>query len=175
METIENTTENNTWNGIYIHESEMTLFIRPEITVKEYYENHTTYHDGDSGIDLFTPSDVIFQANELGKMVDLKIACEFYDVKKCELHHENKSYYLYPRSSISKTPLRLSNSVGIIDSGYRGNIIMALDNLSSENYTLKKGTRLVQICAGDLNPFKTKIVSELSNSSRGSGGFGSTN
>ena len=35
---------------------------------------------------------------------------------------KNIGYYLYPRSSISKTPLILANSVGIIDSGYRGNI-----------------------------------------------------
>ena len=105
--------------------------------------------------------DVIFKANEFSKMVDLKISCEFYDVKKCTVHHKNMSYYLYPRSSISKTPLRLSNSVGIIDAGYRGNIIMALDNISSQNYTLLKGTRLVQICAGDLSPFKIKIIPNL--------------
>ena len=48
------------------------------------------------------------------------------------------AYYLYPRSSMgSKTPLRLSNSVGIIDAGYRGNIIGVVDNISDrENYNI---------------------------------------
>ena len=44
-------------------------------------------------------------------------------LKKAELKKINCSYYLYPRSSISKTPLRMSNSTGIIDAGYRGEII----------------------------------------------------
>ena len=39
----------------------------------------------------------------------------------------NTGYYMYPRSSLSKTKLRLANSVGIIDSGYRGNLIGMFD------------------------------------------------
>ena len=40
------------------------------------------------------------------------------------------SYMLVPRSSISKTPLRMANSIGIIDAGYRGEIMAAVDNIS---------------------------------------------
>ena len=168
--------ENNnmTWEN-YHYVPERCFFIKAEPIVKPWYLNHTTYHHGDSGLDLFTPDNILFEANEKGKLVDLKIACEFYDIKKCNTHHKYDSYYLYPRSSISKTPLRLSNSVGIIDSGYRGNLIMALDNISSEKFVLEKGSRIVQICAGDLQPFKFKVVEQLSETSRGSGGFGSTN
>ena len=44
-------------------------------------------------------------------------------------------YYLYSRSSTgSKTPLRLSNSVGIIDSGYRGNIKACFDNINNSDF-----------------------------------------
>jgi dUTP pyrophosphatase len=92
----------------------------------------------------------------------------------------NVSYYLYPRSSLSKTPLRLANSVGIIDAGYRGNLIVALDHINrdyknEETYTIENGTRLVQICSPSLESFDFKLVNELSETKRGAGGFGSTN
>lgn len=99
-------------------------------------------------------------------------------------------FYLYPRSSISKTRMRLANSVGIIDSGYRGDLIAAVDTIgvfgSSDiwhiwNETLspiKKYDRYFQVCAPDLSPFLVKIVESESDLSppttRGSGGFGST-
>jgi dUTP pyrophosphatase len=86
-------------------------------------------------------------------------------------------FYLYPRSSTgSKTSLRLSNSVGIIDSGYRGELIGVFD--SHNNETIIGGeTRLLQICSGDLTPFKVKMVysmNDLHITTRGIGGFGST-
>ena len=94
-------------------------------------------------------------------------------------------YYLYPRSSIVKTSMRLANSVGIIDSGYRGDIMAVVDKNDSVNdwktvlkRDCKQYDRLFQICAGDLQPFRVEIVeseSELSGvTERGSGGFGST-
>ena len=84
-------------------------------------------------------------------------------------------FQIYPRSSISKTPLLLANHVGIIDSGYRGNLITAFRCLEN-SYLAEKNTRLVQICLPSLGPFHVKIVNEddLSNTSRGAGGFGST-
>ena len=104
-------------------------------------------------------------------MIDLRIQCEaFYDNE----NDKNVSYYLYPRSSISKTPLRMANSTGIIDAGYRGNIMVAVDNIDNEPYTIEKGTRLFQICGPTLEPITMDIVDELSNSERGSNGFGST-
>jgi dUTP pyrophosphatase len=83
-------------------------------------------------------------------------------------------YCLYVRSSIYKTPLRLSNNVGIIDSGYRGNLGSVFD--VSEPVVLKRGQRLIQVCAPDLAPFRVELVDEnrLGNTLRGSGGFGST-
>lgn len=86
----------------------------------------------------------------------------------------NESYYLVPRSSISKTPLIMVNSVGIIDAGYRGEIKVPLHNLGTENYTIKKGERLFQIVSRDLTPINLEITTSLSETSRGSGGFGST-
>ena len=90
------------------------------------------------------------------------------------LNNKNTSYYLYPRSSIIKTPLRLSNSVGIIDAGYRGNIIACVDNIKNYEFKIEKGSRLFQICGPTLEPIEIRVINELSNSQRGSGGFGST-
>ena len=84
------------------------------------------------------------------------------------------SFYLYPRSSIIKTPLRLGNSVGIIDKGYRGNLMGCFDNISEEDYLIEKGTRLVQICAPNLETISFELTDSLSETSRGAGGYGST-
>ena len=54
---------------------------------------------------------------------------------------------IFQRSSIAKTPLRLSNTPGLIDKGYRGELMAAFDNLNDEDYTLKAGTRLIQVVA----------------------------
>jgi dUTP pyrophosphatase len=88
-------------------------------------------------------------------------------------------YYLYPRSSTgTKTPLRLANSVGIIDSGYRGNIISVFDNWKNSTYVVEKYNRLVQICPPDLSyPMSVTMVENddtLGRTERGEGGFGST-
>ena len=136
--------------------------------------NKKNYND-DSGFDLYIPKDIIvppFNTINKGFMIDLELSCEMIK------NNNNVGYYLYPRSSIYKTPLRLSNSVGIIDAGYRGNIKVCVDNISNEDYIIKKGTRLFQICSGDLSVFETIILSDnesLSQSDRNNSGFGSTN
>ena len=86
-------------------------------------------------------------------------------------------YYLYPRSSIVKTGCRLANSVGIIDSGYRGNIGAYFDVINNNNSIIEKKSRFVQICHPTLEPFHVIIVqneSDLGTTRRGEGGFGST-
>jgi hypothetical protein len=90
-----------------------------------------------------------------------------------------QAYYLYPRSSISKTPMRLANSVGIIDSGYRGQIMAVVDVIDQGKipYEVTGLDRHFQICHPNLAPFKVEVVNsldELGATSRGDGGFGST-
>ena len=85
-----------------------------------------------------------------------------------------KAYYLFPRSSISKTPLRMSNSIGLIDGGYRGEIMASCDNIKDFNFKIEKGQRLFQLVAVDSSPISYKVVDELSETTRGQGGFGST-
>ncbi len=149
----------------------ITLNIKPAVEyTKNLYSNHTSYHEGDSGLDLFIPKQIMVPGGATGYKIDLEIACSMHESEQSK----DISYYMYPRSSISKTPLRLSNSVGIIDAGYRGNLQIAVDNLSDTYYTVESGTRLVQICTPGLVPFNFKLVDALSETTRGSGGFGST-
>ena len=133
---------------------------------------------------------MVIPANSFGNKYDFEIICAMDFVKGpdgfnyCDnlddlLWKVPCGYYLYPRSSMgSKTPLRLSNSVGIIDSGYRGNICALFDNPSNEDYTIQKGDRLVQICCPNLSYSLEVItisdISELGHTERGNNGFGST-
>ncbi|HJL63280.1 MAG TPA: dUTP diphosphatase [Candidatus Marinimicrobia bacterium] len=143
----------------------MNLKIKPFNTVvKELYDNHGHFHDGDAGIDLFVINEQTIKAGE-STFIHLQIACE---------NTENKPYLVIPRSSIAKTPLRLSNSIGLIDGGYRGEIMAAVDNIKNEDYTVEPGQRLFQLVAMDGSPIHFELVDDLSDTTRGSGGFGST-
>ena len=151
----------------------MKLLLKPLTSdIKLMYSNHGHYNPGDSGLDLFFTNDVTLKNGSRGILVSLGIQCEALNKDE----NANLSYYLYPRSSISKTPIRMSNSVGIIDSGYRGDIIVALDMIDPEleEYTIQKGTRLFQICSPTLEPIHFSITDTLSETDRGNGGFGST-
>ena len=138
--------------------------------IESLYCNHSTYHEGDSGLDLFFIEEINIGAKST-KLISLGIKCEAYPDKDKE---SNISYYLYPRSSISKTPLRMSNSIGLIDGGYRGEIIAVCDNIKTEPYTVEKGQRLFQLVAADNSPIHFKLTDQLEMTSRGTGGFGST-
>ncbi len=143
----------------------MDLLIKPlSLEVKKMYEEHSHFHDGDAGLDLFVVHEQTIQAGE-STFIHLQISCE---------NIADKPYLLMPRSSISKTPLRLSNSIGLIDGGYRGEIIAAVDNIKDIHYKISPGQRLFQLVAMDGSPIHFKIVNELSETSRGTGGFGST-
>lgn len=155
----------------------MKLLIKPlSDEVKSMYHDDVTddantnrLERGDAGFDLYSPGDITIEPHKTGK-IDFKIQCEGLS----DNDNRNVCYYLYPRSSISKTPLRLANSVGIIDAGYRGNLIAKIDNISNESYTIQKKQRLFQICGRYLEPINANIVEELSDSERGNNGFGST-
>ena len=128
-----------------------------------------------SGFDIIFPKEETF-FGLASKMVNFGIKCEMRLHNTLCNNSKPTGFYLYPRSSISKTPLMLSNQTGIIDSGYRGHIIGAFRILSSGNYVANKYDRLLQICSPNLEPFLVKLVSEdfFENTTRGSGGFGST-
>lgn len=129
----------------------------------------------DSGFDLFLPKDEKV-CTPFGNKFNFEVKCSAV-INKPGFIKIHTGYYLYPRSSISNTPLRLANSLGIIDAGYRGNLMGVFDCLES-NFRPTAMTRYVQICAPSLKPFLVRLVEKESdlglNTFRGSGGFGST-
>ena len=141
---------------------------------KKNQEKGSTFQD--SGFDLFCPYEVTVPAGET-VWVNLEIKCAAWDLPSVcadKVVEKPLAYYIYPRSSISKTPLRLANSVGIIDRGYRGTLKLALDNIKKDDYTIQAGQRLAQICAANLQPFTVSLCDTLDKTDRGEGGFGST-
>ena len=143
----------------------MKLFIKPHNNAAlDFYRSHGHFHKGDAGLDLYVLEDIHFKTGET-RAIKMGISCEPED---------GKAYYLFPRSSISKTPLRMANSIGLIDGGYRGEIMAVCDNIKTVPYKLEKGQRLFQLVSADSSPIHYDLVSELKESTRGSGGFGST-
>lgn len=151
---------------------------KPELV--ELYKDHIRKHNAsiivdpfpNSGFDLFVPEWTDIEVNNTSaKMVSMDVKCEMLDKDGF-----SSPYYMYPRSSLSKTPLMLANHVGIIDSGYRGFLIGAFRNLGITTYTIEKHNRLLQVCHPSLCPIHVIMVDEndLSTTSRGEGGFGST-
>jgi dUTP pyrophosphatase len=161
-------------------EAILNLYIDPSnIELRELYEKHIIAHNlhitsdsfPNSGFDIFTPELCIFQPNNTfsSKMVDFEI------IAVMQYEDNPSAFLLCPRSSIAKTPLMLANHVGIIDSGYRGNIKGAFRNLDANSeYVVEKHTRLLQICHPSLCPIRVELCDSISNTSRGGGGFGST-
>jgi dUTP pyrophosphatase len=130
----------------------------------------------DAGFDLFSPSDLIMNPSKVNKL-DYQISCRAYIVER--EHSFNTGFYMYPRSSISKSNLRLANNVGIIDAGYRGHLMGMFDVIYSLiNVTVNKFERHVQICAPGLIPIIVELVNSREQlgetTARGEGGFGST-
>ena len=151
------------------------IYVKAENTeVEKLYNEKKSWHPGDAGYDLYFPEDVTIEPGET-KLVNLGVAIEM-KYRAEGSHYAASSYYLEARSSIYKTSVRVANSHGIIDRGYRGNLMVALDNIKTKPYTIKKGDRLVQITGPMLNSTVNRVtfVKELSPSSRGTGGHGST-
>ena len=143
----------------------MKLKIKPfNKDIHKMYKNHNHFHPGDSGLDIYIIENQIINPGETIRL-KLGISCENLDAK---------SYFLMPRSSISKTPLRLANSVGLIDAGYRGEIMAAVDNIKDFAYEVEIGQRLFQIVAMDGSAIHFELSTHLSETSRGNSGFGST-
>ena len=145
--------------------------------LKEQYIQHIENHNKkaisyypDAGFDLLTPTQYSLDNQSNVFVLDTEIIC--YMTSSSGL---NLSYYLYPRSSIIKYPLRLANSVGIIDSGYRGTIKACFD--STDIIMINKYTRLVQICSPTLKPLIVKLIDNLEDidiTERSDRGFGSS-
>ncbi len=80
-----------------------------------------------------------------------------------------------PRSGLAlKHNIGIINSPGTIDSDYRGEVKILLTNFGKEPFSVKFGDRIAQMIISKIEQVKIEIVDELSNTTRGSGGFGHT-
>ena len=159
------------------------LYIKPvdgkENDFKELYANRDEFksysNKGDSGYDVFCLSDQIVKSGDTA-CIKLGIQCEAVcGPSASSIALTGCSFMLMPRSSISKTPLRLANSIGLIDAGYRGELMAMVDNIKGMDYTIKRKERLFQLVAFDGKQMNIQFTNKLSETSRGIGGFGSTN
>ena len=132
----------------------------------------------DSGFDLFVPETVTIEARKI-KLIDMKVSCSVSKVLMKNTQEakmtEPSPYYMYARSSVSKRGIMLANSVGIIDSGYRGTLKAAFFNTTDNPVTIGKGDRVVQVCMPGLDyNFTVEVANSLEETERGAGGIGST-
>ena len=129
----------------------------------------------DAGFDIFTAASQNLTNQSVNK-VDFNVVCACQMVTQSGTY--NTGFYMYPRSSISKTPLRLANNVGIIDAGYRGHLIGMFDLVYQPTHKIEQFDRYLQICAPGLVPILVELVNSADQlgqeTERGSGGFGST-
>ena len=83
--------------------------------------------------------------------------------------------FIFARSGLGiKSGITLPNCVGVIDSDYRGEIIVALTNLSDTDYTIQPGDRVAQLVIMPVTQADISVVDEQDETERGAGGFGST-
>lgn len=93
---------------------------------------------------------------------------------KIELEHGYEAQ-IRPRSGLSiKHGITLINCVGTIDEDYRGEVCVPVVNLSNETYTIEPQERVAQMIIAKVEQAQIEVVTELTQTLRGAGGFGST-
>jgi dUTP pyrophosphatase len=131
-------------------------------------------HDGDSGVDVRwnEPSD------RSGVMVQLRPLGRYVFATGIFVDHIPSGYEIQvrPRSGLAaKHGITVLNTPGTVDAGFRGEIKVILVNLSDVNYTVKGGDKIAQLVLAKVGHIDWEVnQGELSESTRGEGGFGST-
>ena len=121
-------------------------------------------HEGDAGLDLRAAEDVTLQPGEsrfvrLGIAVEIPVGCVGLQ---------------FPRSGLGSKGITLRYAVGVIDSGYRGEVKAALWNTTEDVFEVHAGDRVCQLVVMPYVPCMVEIADELSESERGTDGYGST-
>ena len=125
-------------------------------------------HKGDAGIDL-TCTTITQEINECGQLSII------YHTGLAVEIPEGYVGLLFPRSSISNKSLMLTNSVGVIDSGYRGEVMAKMRSTTDVVPAIyKPGEKFAQLVLVPIPEYTIAEVAELSETERGEGGFGST-
>lgn len=122
-------------------------------------------HIDDSGMDLFSIINTTIKPGEI-KLVKTGISIEL---------PKNTEAQVRPRSGLAlKNGITVLNTPGTIDEGYRGEIGIILINHSENEFIVEKGMKVAQMVIMPVLKPEIKVVERLSNTERGTGGFGST-
>lgn len=122
-------------------------------------------HEGDAGMDLFSVEDVILKPMER-KLIHTGIRIQL---------PKNTEAQIRPRSGLAlKCGITVLNTPGTIDEGYRGEIGIILINLGSAEFKIEEGMKIAQMVIKPTLNLEIEEVVELTETTRGEGGFGST-
>ena len=121
-------------------------------------------HEGDAGLDLRSVEDVTIMVGK-SKLVRTGLHVEIPD---------GCVGLQFPRSGLGSSGITMRNAVGVIDSGYRGEVRCALWNTTDVPVTINRGDRICQLVVMPYMPCDVEEVDSLSESERGTDGYGST-
>lgn len=122
-------------------------------------------HEGDAGMDLFSVDEVTLKPMER-KLIHTGIRIQL---------PKNTEAQIRPRSGLAlKNGITVLNTPGTIDEGYRGEIGIILINLGQDNFKITEGMKIAQMVIKPTLSLKVEEVVELTDTSRGEDGFGST-
>lgn len=121
-------------------------------------------HEGDAGMDLRAAEAVTIEPMESEK-IRTGIAAEI---------PEGCVGLVFPRSGLGSKGLTMRNAVGVVDSGYRGEIMAAMWNTTEQPWRIGKGERIAQLVVVPYVRCEIEEVDGLSDTERGEGGYGST-
>ena len=141
----------------------LSLFLRKTIRmVASFLPEYKT--PGSAGFDLYIIEDYSLSPGELHN---------FHTGVRMDIP-ENYCVLVFPRSSLGQKKVIIPNSAGVIDSDYRGEVKVPLLNLSNETLEFKAGQRIAQGIILPAKQCNIVRVDSLTETLRGSGGFGST-
>lgn len=122
-------------------------------------------HEGDAGLDVFSVDETIILPGE-SKLIHTGISIEL---------PENTEAQMRPRSGLAlKNQITLLNTPGTIDEGYKGEIGVILINHGKKPFKVEKSMKIAQMVIKPVFKVQVEEVEKLSESERGTGGFGST-
>ena len=143
------------------------------------WEERKFQHENDVGLDLpYLHQKVVFP-KAVAQKLSLGYRMRLYTQDGLFHARTYLGYYVLPRSSITKCPMRMANSIGLIDPTYTGPVLTCVDSLAKHEFEIGQGASFFQLNSPlfMMGNYKLHIhvVHELESTERGDGGFGSTN
>lgn len=127
----------------------------------------TYAHNTDAGVDLVSAIDIVLPPHSTGTIIPTGIAIGLPIGYEAQVRAKS--------GNSVKTTLRISNSIGTVDSGFRGEIGVIVDNIGDEELFIPQGKGIAQLVLKEQPQFNFIQVDDLDNTDRGDGGYGSSN